>query len=77
MLIIRHTCTDFYPKATVLRNSLILFFLLVSSGLLAQVPLWQGKGRIAISSDGNEHDHDDWGCNTPEPRYAVSRRSAG
>ena len=23
-------------------------------------PLWQGKGRIAISSDGNEHDHDDW-----------------
>ncbi len=26
----------------------------------AQTPLWQGKGRIAISSDGNEHDHDDW-----------------
>lgn len=22
--------------------------------------LWKGKGRIAISSDGNEHDHDDW-----------------
>lgn len=22
--------------------------------------VWQGKGRIAISSDGNEHDHDDW-----------------
>lgn len=21
---------------------------------------WKGKGRIAISSDGNEHDHDDW-----------------
>jgi hypothetical protein len=21
---------------------------------------WQGNGRIAISSDGNEHDHDDW-----------------
>ena len=27
---------------------------------VAQDPLWQGKGRIAISSDGNEHDHDDW-----------------
>lgn len=26
----------------------------------AQSPLWQGKGRIAISSDGNDHDHDDW-----------------
>ncbi|MFR9552558.1 MAG: transposase, partial [Rikenellaceae bacterium] len=26
----------------------------------AQTPLWNGKGRIAISSDGNEHDHDDW-----------------
>jgi len=23
-------------------------------------PLWQNKGRIAISSDGNEHDNDDW-----------------
>jgi hypothetical protein len=30
------------------------------SWLDAQTPLWQGKGRIAISSDGNEHDHDDW-----------------
>jgi len=27
---------------------------------IAQQPVWQGKGRIAISSDGNEHDHDDW-----------------
>lgn len=24
------------------------------------VPLWEDKGRIAISSDGNEHDKDDW-----------------
>lgn len=23
-------------------------------------PLWQGKGRIVVSSDGNEHDKDDW-----------------
>jgi len=26
----------------------------------AQTPLWQGKGRIIISCDGNEHDNDDW-----------------
>jgi len=34
--------------------------LLLSTVLAAQTPLWQGKGRIALSSDGNEHDHDDW-----------------
>ena len=38
-----------------------LFTILFTSICLeAQTPLWQGKGRIAISSDGNEHDHDDW-----------------
>ncbi len=26
----------------------------------AQTPLWQGSGRIVVSADGNEHDHDDW-----------------
>ena len=26
----------------------------------AQTPLWQGQGRIVVSADGNEHDHDDW-----------------
>lgn len=26
----------------------------------AQTPFYKGVGRIAISSDGNEHDHDDW-----------------
>jgi hypothetical protein len=26
----------------------------------AQTPLWQGEGRIVVSADGNEHDHDDW-----------------
>jgi hypothetical protein len=30
--------------------------------LFAQTPLWQSKGRIVVSSDGNEHDHDDWGA---------------
>lgn len=28
--------------------------------VLNNTPVWKGKGRIAISSDGNEHDHDDW-----------------
>jgi len=36
------------------------FLLLLSTLLVAQTPPWQGKGRIALSSDGNEHDHDDW-----------------
>jgi hypothetical protein len=42
----------------------VFLLLLVNICLLAKAPaqqsLWQGKGRIAISSDGNEHDHDDW-----------------
>jgi fibronectin type 3 domain-containing protein len=33
--------------------------LLLWTGLANAQP-WQGQGRIAISSDGNEHDHDDW-----------------
>jgi hypothetical protein len=33
---------------------------LIIASAMAQTPLWQGEGRIAISSDGNEHDHDDW-----------------
>jgi hypothetical protein len=37
---------------------LAAIFLWGLSPALGQV--WQGKGRIAISSDGNEHDHDDW-----------------
>jgi hypothetical protein len=39
---------------------IILSFILIGSTIQAQTPLWQGKGRIANSSDGNEHDHDDW-----------------
>ncbi len=37
-----------------------LTLLIIIASIQAQTPLWQGKGRIAISSDGNEHDHDDW-----------------
>ncbi len=32
----------------------------VSNAAAPATPLWQGQGRIAISSDGNEHDDDDW-----------------
>jgi hypothetical protein len=40
----------------------LIFSILIISGNIVQgqSPVWQGKGRIAISSDGNEHDHDDW-----------------
>lgn len=37
-----------------------LIVLMTFVSIQAQTSLWQGKGRIAISSDGNEHDHDDW-----------------
>ncbi len=41
--------------------ALILIVLFTTfSVVYSQTPLWQDKGRIAISSDGNEHDHDDW-----------------
>ncbi|MFI3318417.1 MAG: hypothetical protein SNH88_04430 [Rikenellaceae bacterium] len=39
---------------------LILALTLLASLPISAEPLWQGKGRIALSSDGNEHDHDDW-----------------
>ncbi len=34
--------------------------LLTIGGIMAQQAPWQGKGRVAVSSDGNEYDHDDW-----------------
>ncbi len=40
--------------------TLVALSILATTPLAAQTPLWQGKGRIAISSDGNEHDDDDW-----------------
>lgn len=39
---------------------LFLFVALFPGNICGQTPLWQGNGRIMISSDGNEHDHDDW-----------------
>lgn len=38
----------------------LIISMLNMGNVFAQTPVWQGKGRIAISSDGNEHDHDDW-----------------
>lgn len=48
---------------TRMRKIFILFWLVAfgTNFLFAQTPLWQSKGRIVVSSDGNEHDHDDWG----------------
>jgi hypothetical protein len=43
-----------------MKKILLISLTLWVSVSFAQTPLWQGKGRIAISSDGNEHDHDDW-----------------
>ncbi|MFI3292906.1 MAG: hypothetical protein SNG27_04430 [Rikenellaceae bacterium] len=45
----------------------------LSISLFAQTPLWQGRGRIAISSDGNEHDHDDWAA-TPLTLALIAAR---
>ncbi|MFI3282602.1 MAG: hypothetical protein SNG10_03640 [Rikenellaceae bacterium] len=47
--------------------------LLMVATTTAQTPLWQGKGRIAISSDGNEHDHDDWAA-TPMSLALLAAR---
>jgi hypothetical protein len=38
----------------------VVIVLALSAGSSAQTPLWQGLGRIVVSADGNEHDHDDW-----------------
>jgi len=43
-----------------MKIKVFLLALLIPAVFNAQTPLWQGKGRIIISSDGNEHDHDDW-----------------
>jgi len=48
---------------TMRRIYLILLLLAFQINFLfAQKTLWQSKGRIVVSSDGNEHDHDDWGA---------------
>lgn len=46
-----------------LRKLLSLLFaisLSLSEAFAIQEPLWQGRGRIAVSCDGNDHDKDDW-----------------
>lgn len=42
------------------KKMLFLLLTCITLNSIAQKPIWQGKGRIMISSDGNEHDHDDW-----------------
>ena len=44
-----------------MKKTLIFLFVVFTSLISnAQTSLWQGKGRIVISCDGNEHDNDDW-----------------
>lgn len=38
----------------------LIFLIFFLNSSICQTPVWNGKGRIVISSDGNEHDHDDW-----------------
>ncbi len=45
-----------------IRLVLMLLLYLLNIGTYAAEPLWNGKGRILISSDGNAHDEDDWGA---------------
>jgi hypothetical protein len=47
------------PNNKIGLTTFILLFSFISSSI-CQTPVWNGKGRIVISSDGNEHDHDDW-----------------
>jgi len=59
-----------YMKKLCLLISLIL---IQESYSFSQTPLWQNKGRIVISSDGNEHDHDDWAA-TPLSLAIIAAR---
>jgi hypothetical protein len=59
-----------YLKKLCLFISLIL---IQESYSFSQTPLWQNKGRIVISSDGNEHDHDDWAA-TPLSLALIAAR---
>ena len=43
-----------------MKKVIILLIVLIPLMCIAQTPLWQGKGRIIIGADGNEHDNDDW-----------------
>jgi hypothetical protein len=52
---------------------IIILLIILISGTSAESPLWQGKGRIVISSDGNEHDHDDWAA-TPLSLALISAK---
>lgn len=54
---------------------LSLILLLFYTTLKAQIPnYYQGKGRIAISTDGNQHDRDDYGAT---PAYLAFIAAAG
>lgn len=52
--------------------SLSLVSLFTFSCISAE-PLWQGKGRIAISADGNHHDHDDWAATPLQLAFIAAK----
>jgi hypothetical protein len=57
-------------------KKLILFIIplvIQATYTFSQTALWQNKGRIVISSDGNEHDHDDWAA-TPLSLAIIAAR---
>ncbi|MFI3331178.1 MAG: hypothetical protein R3Y38_05190 [Rikenellaceae bacterium] len=51
----------------------LILSLFITLQSLAAEPLWQGKGRIVCSSDGNEHDDDDWAA-TPTTLAIIASR---
>jgi hypothetical protein len=59
-----------------MKNVLFMGCLLLSQicCLSAQTPPWQGKGRIVVSADGNEHDQDDWGATPLTLAILAARR---
>ena len=57
-------------RILLLLASLLVMMPSISYG---QTPVWQGKGRIAYSCDGNEHDDDDWGA-TPMSLALMAAR---
>lgn len=56
-----------------IRLVLMLLLCLLNIGTYAAEPLWNGKGQILISSDGNAHDEDDWGASALMLALLVSQ----
>ncbi len=62
-----------HPAPAISVFCVAVVLLAVPTGLWAQTPLWQGSGRIVVSADGNEHDHDDWAATPLSLAILASR----